>query len=56
MVGVASPVSPLEGVRCGNVYILEMVISSVAPISSWSGDGQTSGHGAVRVSEWIAGD
>ena len=58
MVWVAPPVAPLEGVRGGDVYVLEIIVSSVAPISSGSGDGQTSGHGAgaVREGEWIAGD
>ena len=58
MVRVSPPVSPLEGSGCRDVYILEMVISSIAPIRSRSGDGQTSGDlaGAIRVGEWIAGD
>ena len=58
MVWVPPPVAPLEGGGCRNVYILEMVVSSVAPISSWSRYGQTSGDGAgsVREGEWIAGD
>ena len=58
MVRVAPPIAPLEGGWCGNVNILEIIISSVAPVSSGSGDGQTSGHGAgpVRVGKWIAGD
>ena len=57
MVRVSSPVSPLEGGGCRDVYILEIVISCIAPISSRSGDGQTSGDGAgaIRVGEWIAG-
>ena len=58
MVRVSPPVSPLKCMGGRNVYVLEMIISSVAPISSWPGDGQTSGHGAgpVREGEWIAGD
>ena len=55
MVWVSSSVAPLEGGWSRNVYVLEMIVASVAPISSGSGDGQTSGHGAVREGEWIAG-
>ena len=58
MVWVAPPVSPLEGGWCRNIYILEIVVASIAPVSPWSGDGQTSGYGAraIWVGEWIAGD
>ena len=58
VVGVAPPVAPLEGGRSRDVYILEVIISSIAPVGSRSWYGQTSSvaTGAVWIGKWITGD
>ena len=38
--GVAPPVSPLKGLVRGHVDVLEVVVSGVAAVRAWSGDGQ----------------
>ena len=47
VVWVAAPVAPLEGVRGGHVDVLEVVVTGVAAVRAWSGDGQGA-CGAVR--------
>ena len=45
--GVAPPVSPLKGLVCRHVDVLEVVVTGVAAVRAWSGDGQGA-RGAVR--------
>ena len=40
MVRVAPPVSPLKSLVCGHVDVLEVVVSGIAAVRAWSGDGQ----------------
>ena len=47
MVRVAPPVSPFKGLVCRHVDVLEVVVSGVAAVRAWSGDGQGA-RGAVR--------
>ena len=47
MVRVSSSVSPLKGLVCRHVDVLEVVVTGVAAIRAWSGDGQGT-RGAVR--------
>ena len=57
VIWVPPPVSPLEGGGSRDIYILEVIISSIAPVSSRSGYGQTSSlTGAVWIGKWITGD
>ena len=56
MVRVPSPVTPLEGLVGGHVYILEVIVSSVAPISPWSRDGKASRDWAIWEGKGITGD
>ena len=47
MIRVSSSVSPLKGLVCRHVDVLEVVVSGVAAVRAWSGDGQGA-RGAVR--------
>ena len=53
VVRVSPSVAPLEGVRGGNIDILEVVVSSVGTIRSRLGEGDTSvgTRGTVRSGE-----
>merc|ERR1719362_164146 len=43
VVGVAPPVAPLEGVWCGHIDVLEVVVPGVGSISPWRGEGDAPG-------------
>ena len=47
MVRVSPPVSPFKGLVCRHVDVLEVVVTGVAAVRAWSGDGQGA-CGAVR--------
>ena len=40
VMGVAPPVPPLKSLVCRHVDVLEVVVSGVAAVRAWSGDGQ----------------
>ena len=40
VMGVAPPVPPLKSLVRGHVDVLEVVVSGVAAVRAWSGDGQ----------------
>ena len=40
MVRVSPPVPPLKSLVCRHVDVLEVVVTGVAAVRAWSGDGQ----------------
>merc|ERR1740129_1287069 len=48
VVRVAPPVAPLEGVWCGHIDVLEVVVPSVGSVSPGLGEGDAPGSSGSR--------